>query len=132
MAHLKTNTQYFVEQFMHMNDANYEGQGTGLCQSAGTYLAAKTALTNLGEDYVTEFSTNDEFADAYQRYMAWASANGDTQPFTGTEIVKSSMNLFDNSIKDGDNNITVIIITASITVLSAFCLYIFARRTKRA
>ena len=124
----------FVNNFMHMNDINIaDGSLTIACltyysQAKIGFDAMRSSYTG-EEDLVIVFQTN--FADAYQRYMAWAAANGDTQPFTGTEIVKASMTLFDNLVNDS-NNLAAIIITASITVLSAFCLYAFARKTKRA
>ena len=124
----------FVNNFMHMNDINIaDGSLTTACltyysQAKVGFNAMKSSYTG-DEDLVNVFQTS--FADAYQRYMAWATANGDTQPFTGSEIVKSSMNLLDN-LSNGNSNMTIIIITSAITVLSTFFLYTFARKTKKA
>lgn len=65
-----------------MSDDAYEGSGTGLCKSAGTYAAAKAALLALGADAIEEFKSNSDFDAAQARYEAWALANNDVAPYS--------------------------------------------------
>ena len=74
--------QEFVNNYMHMSDDAYNGNGTGLCKSAGTYNAAKAALLALGADAIEEFKSNSDFDAAQARYEAWALANGDAAPYS--------------------------------------------------
>ena len=74
----------WIADYMHMSDANYDGEGTGLCKSAGTYDAAKAALISLGSGAIDFFRANSQgkYTDALARYNNWAAANQDANPFS--------------------------------------------------
>ncbi len=91
----------FVNAYMHMSDYT---QNLGYCKdnTHHYYASAKQALLNLGSDCINEFRTNDAFTSALERYLAWANANNDTNPF---EESSSS-----NAIKTIDNSYDVLLI----------------------
>lgn len=82
----------WIANYMHMNDEAYEGEGTGLCVSAKTYVTAKAALLDLSARCVDAFQNNQgqAYTDALERYLAWAAAAGDATPFAGEGIIKGS------------------------------------------
>lgn len=119
----------WIESYMHMNDSDYEGDGTGLCQSAGTYLTAKSALSGLGEVYITQFKdgVQSAYASALARYQAWATACGDTTPFDGTSSINSAHGMQLASMNS--NGLIIVIITAFVTTTFVGG-YFFLRKKK--
>ena len=85
----------FVTQYMHMSDYT---QNLGYCSDVEHhyYATAKQALLNLGTDCINEFRTNDAFESAHARYLAWAAANHDSNPF-GETSGSNSMNFLNNN-----------------------------------
>ena len=121
--------QGFIDVFMHMKNIDIEDLGTGNCIKNKYFESAMNAYNNdLTEDQRGEFLFID---DAFNRLNAWAIANNYEFANDFSLVAKQTkvIDLFSNT---NNNNLTVIIVTASITVLSAFCLYAFARKTKRA
>lgn len=75
----------FVDTYMHMSD--YGDSNQGLCAGEdGYYAKAKEALLKLSDLQIELFKTSDEFTAAHDRYLAWARANGDTDPYGETGV----------------------------------------------
>lgn len=125
----------FVANYMHMSDVSLGNiADTGACKGeSGYYLTAKrgwnTMVTSssVSNDTLQEtFRTS--FADAYDRYMAWADACGDTQPFVGTTIASSQITFFDS--RKNNNTLLIIVIVSAVTGASLVGLYFLLRRRK--
>ena len=99
----------FVTSYMHMSDYTEE---LGYCNdnSHHYYATAKQALLNLGADCVNEFRTNDAFTSAHERYLAWAAANHDNNPFAETQ----GSNSF--SIRNTNDAIILILVISTISI----------------
>jgi len=124
----------FVDGYMYMNSISLDDKGSGACQGEnGYYLTAKRAWNTMISEYEgsdnlqTVFQTS--FTDAYERYMSWASACGDSAPFIGTSIVRSTMltSLFGSTKNSGT---TIAIIAISAVSLAAIGGYFFFRKKK--
>ena len=74
------------------------------------YAIAKQALISLGTDCINEFRTNDAFTSAHERYLAWAIANHDANPFAETQ----GSNLL--SFKNTNDAIILILVISTIAV----------------
>ena len=130
-VNVEHNVQLFVDGYMHMTDPDYEGEGTGLCKSAGTYLAAKEAIISLGDVYIDEFENNSVFEDAYLRYTKWAIANGDTSPFEGTGIVSAgSIGGIFGALDDNIATIIVIVVSG-VAITSIGALLVLKKRKEQ-
>ncbi len=75
--------QSWVDTYLYMETYT---ENLGYCADSehAYYSNAKIALISLGEDCINELRDNDIFNDAQKRYEAWASANGDKNPYTAT------------------------------------------------
>ena len=121
----------FVTANMHMSDVSTtDNSDTNACRGEnGYYLTAKRAWNTMivgyeGEENLeTVFRTS--FADAYNRYLAWASACGDSNPFTGTTIQKAK--IISIVISNNSGIIIAVITTILITAIGG---YFFLRKRK--
>ena len=118
------SVQQWIDANMHMEDENYEGNGTGLCKSAGTYTAAKEALLALGEDVVEHFRTNagSKYTDALARYNAWAEANTDATPFS------NSGNGSNYKFSSVESSNMLIVVVSAIAVVSLTGLFLIKKK----
>ena len=130
------NVTIFESQYMHTDiaynpDPSLPINNSGNCNSEEWYVTAKAVLVNMGQDYIDEFTTNSKFADACERYNAWATACHDSTPFAGEGVIKSSAAniLFGNIVIDS-TNVTAIIVIVSLTTLTALGGYFFLRKKK--
>ena len=118
-------------QYLYMNDSSFDGIGTGRCYSDNLYIIAKRELLKLNEQYIDDFSNdiNNKYTSILDRYLAWATACGDTSPFEGEGIIQSnSLNVF----KQENNYILFIcVLTSSLFGLLAL-FYIIKRRNSGA
>ena len=97
----------FVTDNMHMSDVSLDNNSdTNACRGEnGYYLTAKRAWNTKAaayegeEDLEAVFRT--KFADAYNRYLAWASACGDSAPFDGNDNIQTQLSakILSNIIK---------------------------------
>ena len=119
----------FVSNYMHMSDADYEGDGTGLCVSDGTYSAAKAAYSSLTSIQKFFFFNSALYTGAVERLNAWASANGDVIDPTTKEFKKASV----VSLPAGESNgnQTTLIAVISVGVFAAAGALAFALKKKR-
>ena len=99
----------FVTSYMHMFDYVEE---LGYCSDSthNYYAIAKQALISLGTDCINEFRTNDAFTSARERYLAWAAANHDNNPFAETQ----GSNSF--SIRNTNDAIILILVISTISI----------------
>lgn len=96
--------EHFVISYMHMKDISVtDNRDTGNCRGEhGYYAVAKAAWHDMAESYTGRENLQtifqNDFVDAYQRYITWAEKNGDSQPFVGSTIVpaKAISNITDN------------------------------------
>ncbi len=119
----------FVTNYMHMDDSAYEGEGTGLCVSAGTYAAAKAAYSGLNAYQKLFFLNSNLYKDAAARLNTWASVNGDVIDPVSREFKKASV----VSLPAGENsgNQTTLIAVISVGVFAAAGALAFALKKKR-
>ena len=114
----------FVSEYMHMSDYTTE---LGYCNDTEHhyYSTAKAALLALGADCINEFRTNDAFASAHDRYLKWAAANHDDNPFedtSGSNVVETVNN----------SNIALIALIISVTTLSLLVVpFIYIKKKNR-
>ena len=125
----------FVDSYMHMDDISItNAEDTGACLgNSGYYLTAKVAFHNMVESYTgsdnlqTVFSSL--FTDAYNRYVAWANRNGDTQPFVGTTIVANQQNSLLVNITNNENTaIAAIVVVLTLIMGSAAAFFILKKK----
>lgn len=118
--------QNWIDSYMHMSDSAYDGNGTGLCKSSGTYLTAKIALVSLGTENVNKFANNEgnKYTLALARYLAWANANEDNSPFSGTTIDS----LYQPESTANGTLMIVIIASSVVTTLLFGCILLFKKK----
>ena len=116
----------FVDANMHMDD--YSGEGSGLCLGEdGYYAVAKAALTKLTEAQIELFQTESDFSAAHERYLAWASANGDQNPY---DMGSAAAALRSNNGTDDKTIIAISVI--GIAGIASAAAFFFLRRRKEA
>ena len=116
----------FVDANMHMD--GYSGDGTGLCLGEdGYYAVAKAALTKLTEAQIELFQTESDFSAAHERYLAWASANGDQNPY---DMGSAAAALRSNNGTDDKTVIAISVI--GIAGIASAAAFFFLRRRKEA
>lgn len=104
----------FVEGPMHMFDYTSE---LGYCadNEHHYYLTAKQAFNALTNEQKEAFQNANCFKPAKARFEAWASANGDANPYDNVNGI-SSMNRL-SPARENLNVFTIIIIVASVTFI---------------
>ena len=109
--------QVWIDNYMHMDDPAYSGQGTGLCISQKTYIHAKNALMLLESTFIESFENNEGnlYTGALNRYLAWASASGDNAPFTDNGFNES---MFIENVYNFNQTYIIVIVAASISLMS--------------
>ena len=120
--------QDWIDEYMFMDDASFDGNGTGKCISDNLYITAKRALVALGSENVTKFSTNEgsKYTAALARYNEWARINGDTKPFEGNEIVRAQLNIYGTN-----SNVIVIALVASTIIAISFAGVLISIRKRK-
>ena len=121
----------WVDGYLYMNSISITDKGNGECKGEeGLYLTAKRAWNTMITSYEGEDNLqtvfHDSFPDAYDRYMAWATACEDTAPFVGTTIVKAPR----VTILGEKTNIVAIIVIISMVSVTAIGGYFFLRKRK--
>ena len=120
--------QDWIDEYMHMDDPDYEGDGKGYCKSQNTYATAKSALLALGETLVQKFATDEDgkYTAALARYNEWARINHDSKPF---EDDFTFMVLYKTPFNINNGGFVIIIASLSITAI-AVGLYFILRKKK--
>lgn len=121
--------QTWIDGYMHMDDPNYSGQGTGLCISQNTYVNAKKALLSLQSQYVESFENNEgnKYTNALSRYLAWAKANLDEYPF---ETNYAFVSIHIENVYNSNQTYIIIIVVASIILMSGATLLLLRKKRK--
>lgn len=105
--------QNWVDTYLHMSDYT---SNLGYCADGTNhyYSTAKTALLALGNTCISEFQNNSTFDAAQARYVAWATANGDSTPYAASSANPSSM---DKSEKNSLDAILILVFVSPIVAL---------------
>ncbi|MCQ2802675.1 MAG: InlB B-repeat-containing protein [Bacilli bacterium] len=116
----------FVTTYMHP-EIDPSNPGTGSCITEGWYANAKAAFAELNDAEKTAFTSDIEYAAYYERFVAWARANGEI--FDGINIVQiTSFNPLINS----ENSGTVLAIILSMIFISALLAgFVIVRKKKQ-
>ena len=130
----KTVNDCFADQFMHMSDYDPELETKGTDNGVGTcstyYPIAKAMFNNMSTTqrgyFVSNSGLGQDYHDAYERLIAWATANGDSLNASNQLVQASRITPFGNN----ENNSTVIIVIISLISISAIGGYFFLRRKK--
>ena len=117
----------YVAENMHMDDYTVE-QGYCADNEHHYYLTAKQAFNALSAGEQAAFQNASCFADAKDRYEAWARANGDANPYDGNNGISSSGIL--NPIKNNASSM-IIVIAAAIAALSTLAAAFFIARKRK-
>ena len=124
----------FVDTYMHMDDISIsDTSDTGACRGeGGYYLTAKAAWNAMSSSYTGDHDLRalfeEKFPDAYERYITWAEKNGDTQPFTGSTIVKASSST--SFLTDNSGALSITVISLAIVGITTLGGYFFLRKKK--
>lgn len=121
--------QTWIDGYMHMDDPNYSGVGTGLCISQNTYVNAKKALLSLESQYVESFENNEgnKYTKALSRYLAWAKANLDENPF---EDNYAFVSIHIENVYNSNQTYIIVIVVASIILMSGTTLLLLRKKRK--
>lgn len=121
--------QTWIDGYMHMDDPDYSGQGTGLCISQNTYVNAKKALLSLENQYVESFENNEgnKYTNALSRYLAWAKANLDEYPF---ETNYAFVSIHIENVYNSNQTYIIVIVVASIILMSGTTLLLLRKKRK--
>lgn len=116
----------FVTTYMHP-EIDPSNPGTGSCITEGWYANAKAAFAELNDAEKTAFTSDIEYAVYYERFVAWARANGET--FDGINIVQITSF---NPLIYSENSGTVLVIILSIIFVSALLAgFVIVRKKKQ-
>ena len=114
----------FVDTYLHLSDYTIE---SGLCAGDdGYYAHAKTALLKLSDDQIELFKTDEQFADGYERYLAWARANGDLDPFGESNIAGAITSLINGDKRD--STVALAVFGLGLAAIAAGSAFIIKRR----
>ena len=132
---LVTSVTGFVNEYLKMNDSNYDGDiETPECSENYEYL--KMAYDELTEVQKNILQYNDDFAAARARLNAWATANGETFTYGAEQPFHKSLNgrgIFgDNIFAEDDNNTTLILFIIATLGAGALSAFYLVRKRKRA
>lgn len=120
----------WIDTYMYMDDPSFSGEGTGRCISDNLYETAKRELLKLDAESISDFESDsgNKYTAALARYLAWANANHDNNPFElNFDFLSSSyLRLATNQY---GSLIVVGIIIATTIIISVGC-FILIRKKK--
>lgn len=129
----------FVAAYMHMDDIATTTLDNGnACMGAnGLYATAKAGWNTMMSSYTGSYTASqikgifqNQFPDAYERYVTWAAKNGDADPFDGNAFVPA--NSQPTRVIDVNNNaMPAIIITISFVTVSTIAGYHLLKKKKQ-
>lgn len=119
------NVRNFVSDYMHLGDANYQGENVngGHCISDGTYAKAKEAYNKMNSTNKQLFNSVKEFNEAKDRLSKWATANNDV--LEDNNLVALSKITTPFSI---ENNFVVISIVSLVILITATLFFLKRKR----
>lgn len=102
---------------------------TGACRGEnGYYALAKATYNSFSNAQKAIFCENANFANARERFIAWAHANGEDLNLTTYNIVQLSARNIGDQVR---NNATVIIIVSIISIVSSTAIALVLLKRKR-
>ena len=125
----------FVDANMKMGTIpTSQTSDTGACKGEnGYYLTAKRAWNAMAAantphtDLQTIFQS--KFGDAYQRYLDWAKANYDSNPFDGNNDIVLRPSIFNDVFNlESNNNYLIILIVAGISLIGLATYFILRKK----
>lgn len=122
----------WVYQTMHMRDIEQSvTTDTGACKGTnGYYQKAKTAYQSFSSAIKTKISQDDLWTAVQARFSAWASANGESASFSGTNLsINSAVSILDTTISNSGGTIAIIVIS-SISIAAIGGYFLFKRKKK--
>ena len=120
-------TEKFVEDNMHLGDYTSE-QGYCKDNEHHYYLTAKVAFNALTSGQKVAFQNAGCFADAKERFEAWAVANSDAHPYDGNDSIQSTTGIY---AINGSNDIAIIITVMTFFVSISLLGFVLFRKTKQ-
>lgn len=121
----------WIYQTMHMRDIQQSNTSdTGACRgSSGYYQKAKTAYQNYPATVKEKMSQDALWGAAQARFSAWATANGETANFSGTNLTVKTAHF---PILGIENNAptTIAVLALSLIALLAITGYFFIKKKR--
>lgn len=123
----------WMDDYLHMNDPAFDGEGTGACVSEGLYLDAKRAFFDLESGVRDPFTYNNmnRYTAGFERYLAWAKANGDSRPFQEVYQFNTSPSYFNQIIFSGDETASVILVLTCVVFTIASVSFFIRKKPSR-
>ncbi len=121
-----TPVNAFVTSNMHMNDAAYDGTGTGACTSI--YSDVKTAYNTLTENQKYAFLNYSGYTDAKARLLSWAAANGDALDASNSIVAKKSSSLILNGSSNSSNVYALAICAGALALAAGGAFFVFKKK----
>ncbi|MCQ3035897.1 MAG: Ig-like domain-containing protein, partial [Bacilli bacterium] len=119
--------QAFVDANMHMSETANENK----CVTEGWYATAKEALNALTAEQRAIFASDAQFAAAYSRLQAWATANGESLTISSTGDVTVASNSSINALNNNNGALISIIAAMSCVALLGTALIIRKKKSVR-
>ncbi len=116
----------FITSNMHMNDAAYDGTGTGAC--ASIYSDVKTAYNTLTENQKYAFLNYSGYTDAKARLLSWAAANGDALDASNSIVAKKSSSLILNGSSNSSNVYALAICAGALALAAGGAFFVFKKK----
>ena len=130
---IKTNVETFANDWLKMNDSNYDGDiETPNC--AENYGLLKLAYADLNEAEKNVLQYCDDFADARARLNAWATANGEVFTYGNETPFESLRRIGANGdiISGQDDNTLIVLLSVFSLGVSALSAFYLVKKRKRA
>ena len=120
----------WIDTYMYMDDPSFSGEGTGRCISDNLYETAKRELLKLDAESISDFESDsgNKYTTALARYLAWANANHDNNPFELNFDFLNASYLRLATNQDG-SLIVIGVIIATTIIISVGC-FILIRKKK--
>lgn len=128
--------QTWIDQYMQMNNPDFEGDGTGACKDSNYYVNAKAGLKAVEEAHpgsIDEFREDSEgkYAAALERYLAWAVACNDAEPFDGNDSILTHLRSIEFSSFESNPTIVIVIVIAAASALAFTTLLVFKKKKQK-
>ncbi len=122
----------WIDTYMYMDDPSFSGEGTGRCISDNLYETAKRELLKLDAESISDFESDsgDKYTAALARFLAWANANHDNNPFVDNFDFKNSSNMIDFFRVNEESNYSYIIVISSLLLISVIGISVYLKRRK--
>ena len=118
----------FIDSYMHTDVSFDNNEDTGLCRGeSGYYASAKTAFNALNDHQRELFCTNEAYNSEYNRLLAWAKANNESQIDENKFGISISSSNLINKIDNG-SYMTIIVVLSIITLTGVSSILILRKK----